>query len=159
MSERAFQHLQRSIVADLTVLARWHEAFKQGELACEKLGAAHLLSHGLWGFKASGAGEATDLVFAEPLNLTAVESAAEALVLTEWKLIRKPSEIVSQAKAAHNQAARYARGLLGGLELRDYRYLILVSEAFIGCPEDFTEDDVRYRYVNIAVSSSCPSKS
>jgi hypothetical protein len=159
LSERAFQHLQRRIVADPTEHARWAEAFKQGETACEKLGAAHLLWHGLWGFKVSGAGEATDLIFGEPIDVTAVQSAAEALVLTEWKLVRQPSQATSQAQQAHAQASRYARGVLGGLELRDYRYLVIVSEDFVDLPEDFTEDDVRYRHVNIAVSPKSPSKS
>jgi len=42
---RAFTHLQRSIVADETVAARWRSAFaeSQAERACEKLGAVHLL--------------------------------------------------------------------------------------------------------------------
>lgn len=159
LSERAFQHLQRSIVADAAVGGRWQVAFKEGEPACEKLGAAHLLFHGLWAFKASGAGEATDLVFAERIDPLAVEVVAEALVLTEWKVVRQPIQMVSQAEQAHKQAARYARGVLGGLELHAYRYLVLVSEDFISCPEDFTENGVRYRHVNIAVAPGVPSKS
>jgi hypothetical protein len=159
LSERAFQHLQRSIVADAAVRARWQDAFKQGETACEKLGAAHLLSHGLWAFKAFGAGEATDLVFPEPIDPTKVESAADALVLTEWKVVRQPTDTIPQAKQAHTQAARYVRGVLGGLELHAYRYLVLVSQDFIDRPRDFTEDSVRYRHVNIAVTPGSPSKS
>lgn len=161
LSERAFQHLQRSIVADSAVRDRWGKAFQQrrnAENLCEKLGAAHLLSHGLWAFKASGAGEATDLVFAERIDLSKVESAAEALVLTEWKIVRNRTEMVSQAKQAHSQAARYTHGLLGGLELNTYRYLVLVSSDFIECPSDFSEDDVKYRHVNIAVAPGSPSK-
>ena len=157
LSERAFQHLQRSIIADPTMGQRWRDAFTQGETTCEKLGAAHLLSHGLWAFKTSGAGEATDLVFAERIDTAAVEAAAEALVLTEWKVVRRSTETTSQAKQAHTQAARYARGLLGGLELQAYRYLVLVSQDVIHGPEDFTEDGVRYRHVNIAVSPGSPS--
>jgi hypothetical protein len=158
LSERAFQHLQRSIVADVPVRDRWQHAFEEGETACEKLGATHLLSHGLWAFKASGAGEATDLVFAERIDPATVESAAEALVLTEWKVVRRPAETIRQAEQAHMQAARYGRGVLGGLELHAYRYLVLVSRDFIRCPEDFTEDGVRYRHVNIAVAPGSPSK-
>lgn len=158
LSERAFQHLQRSIIADPTEQARWTEAFKEGETACEKLGAVHLLSHGLWGFKVSGVGEATDLIFAEPIDRAAVLSAAEALVLTEWKLVRQESQATSQADQAHRQASRYARGVLGGLELNGYRYLVLVSKDFLDLPDDFTEDNVRYRHINIAVAPKSPSK-
>ncbi|MCC7294069.1 MAG: hypothetical protein IT449_18565 [Phycisphaerales bacterium] len=158
MSERAFQHLQRRIIADPTEQARWTEAFKQGETACEKLGAVHLLSHGLWGFKISAAGEATDLIFAELIDGAVVQSAAEALVLTEWKLVRQGSQAASQAEHAHRQASRYARGVLGGLELHGYRYLVLVSKDFLHPPEDFTEDNVRYRHINIAVAPKSPSK-
>jgi hypothetical protein len=37
-SERAFSHLQRSIIVDPKVGAEWKAAFKKGEVACEKLG-------------------------------------------------------------------------------------------------------------------------
>ena len=158
LSERAFQHLQRSIVADEVIRSRWKGAFECGETACEKLGAAHLLSHGLWAFKASGAGEATDLVFAERINLVAAESAAEALVLTEWKVVRGLEQTTSQAQQAYKQAARYTRGLLGGLELHAYRYLVLVSQDLIDRPEDFIEEGIQYRHVNIAVAPISPSK-
>ncbi len=158
LSERAFQHLQRSIAADEAMGVRWKSAFKQGEIACEKLGAAHLLSHGLWAFKASGTGEATDLVFPERIDWATASAAAEALVLTEWKVVREGQKAGARAREAQAQAARYARGVLGGLELQGYRYLVLVSERFVDCPEDVIEDGVRYRHVNIAVAPSSPSK-
>jgi hypothetical protein len=48
----------------------------------EKLGAAHLLLHGIWAFKVSATGERTDLVPGEKLEITPqVEAASEALVL------------------------------------------------------------------------------
>ena len=85
LTERAFVHLRRSIVVDATVRERWKKAFVAGERRCEKLGATHLLSHGIWAFKASAEGERTDLVLGEPLtDLAQVQSTAEALVLTEW---------------------------------------------------------------------------
>jgi hypothetical protein len=55
-SERAFSHLQRSIVVDENIRARWLKAFKEGEVACEKLGAVHLLLHGIWAFKVDAVG-------------------------------------------------------------------------------------------------------
>jgi hypothetical protein len=93
ISERAFMHLRRSIVADQSVKQRWGEAFEKGEVACEKLGSSHLLLHGIWAFKVSGSGGCTDLVFSENhIDLTEAESVSEALVLTEWKVVKKESE-------------------------------------------------------------------
>jgi len=79
---RAFTHLRRSIVADDEFRNRWKRAFQEeGETACERLGAVHLLLHGVWAFKASGVGERTDLVLGEPLRVTDdVYAAANALV-------------------------------------------------------------------------------
>ncbi|GAX61310.1 fucose permease [Candidatus Scalindua japonica] len=57
LSEHAFSHLQRSIVADPTIKSKWQDAFKNGETTCGKLGAAHLLQHGIWAFKVKEAGE------------------------------------------------------------------------------------------------------
>jgi hypothetical protein len=67
-AERAFEHLQRSIVADPATRERWKVAFAEGETACEKLGAAHLLSHGIWAFKTNAEGGRTDLVYQEPIE-------------------------------------------------------------------------------------------
>ncbi len=44
-SERAFAHLQRLIVVDSTFREKWQAAFEKGEVACEKLGAVHLLPY------------------------------------------------------------------------------------------------------------------
>jgi hypothetical protein len=89
ITERAFIHLQRLIIADEEIQNRWRKAFEKGEPVCEKLGAAHLLSHGIWAFKAEEKSEQTDLILGEPIRtiLTQVESTAEALVLTEWKKV------------------------------------------------------------------------
>src|SRR5260221_1264020 len=49
--------------------------------------------HGIWAFKVSATGERTDLVPGEKLEITPqVEAASEALVLTDWKCVRKPGE-------------------------------------------------------------------
>ena len=52
-SERAFLHLRRLLAVDRDVRAKWKAAYegKQGEVACEALGAVHLLSHGIYAFK------------------------------------------------------------------------------------------------------------
>ena len=60
--ERAFIHLQRTIVVDHDIRKKWKSAFNTGEIACERLGAVHLLSHGIWAFKADALGERTDLI-------------------------------------------------------------------------------------------------
>lgn len=84
--ERAFLHLTRSLAIDGQLRKRWLDAFDYGETRCEKLGAVHLLSHGIWGFKVSAAGAATDLILSErPLLGSGLNvSVAEFLVLTEW---------------------------------------------------------------------------
>jgi hypothetical protein len=85
-SERAFSHLQRSIVVDGGLRAKWRKAFKVGEVACEKLGSVHLLLHGIWAFKINTAGARTDLVFQEATgDFTEGQRYADGFVLTEWK--------------------------------------------------------------------------
>ena len=159
-AERAFEHLQQIIVADDFVRQRWQIAYKKGEIACERLGGAHLLLHGLWAFKVTGTGAQTDLVFAEPITDHArIERAADALVLTEWKLIRDRDHVEEAANLARNQADLYTGGLLGGLELASSRYIVLVSEARIKNQQpDVATEHVTYRFVNIAVRPETPSK-
>ncbi len=161
LSERAFIHLQRSIIADSHIRGRWKKAFRSGEPSCEKLGAAHLLGHGIWCFKASAEGERTDLILGEPLrDLHQIESAAEALVLTEWKIVRDPIKEVGKKSAdALKQARRYSSGILAGFELTTYRYLVIVSEGVLEMPEDINENELIYRHINIAVDPATPSKS
>lgn len=161
ITERAFIHLQRCIIADPDLKNKWIEAFNnRGETACEKLGASHLLLHGIWAFKASSEGERTDLILGEPLeDLSQVESVAEALVLTEWKLVRDSNQIESQAKKAYIQASIYSQSLMAGFELTGYRYLILVSKnRILKMPSDVNEGQTMYRYFNIAVDPKTPSK-
>jgi hypothetical protein len=159
LTERAFTHLQSLIVADASVRTAWEAAFASGEIACERLGAAHLLQHGVWPFKAHAAGGRTDLVLGEPLSdPSRVESAAEALVLTEWKVARKQTEASVLAEKARAQAHLYAGGILSGIELASYRYIVLVSRDRIAPIADEVSDGVRYRTINIAVGPSTPSR-
>jgi hypothetical protein len=153
LSERAFLHLRRSIVADQSIKQRWGDAFEKGEVACEKLGSSHLLLHGIWAFKVSATGGCTDLVFSEnPIDLTEAESVSEALVLTEWKVVKKDSEWQRKAEEARLQASIYTGGVLGGLELRQYRYVVLVSKkSWPSKIQDFLEGDIVYRHINIEV--------
>jgi hypothetical protein len=68
-SVRAFEHLQRTLAVNADVREMWKKAFKEtGETGCEQLGAVHLLSHGIFAFKAHADGGRTDLVFSETLD-------------------------------------------------------------------------------------------
>ncbi len=156
--DRAFAHLQRSIVADEEIRTKWQRAFAQNETACEKLGAVHLLLHGIWAFKVDAAGERTDLVLGQHLVMTEIESTAEALVLTEWKRAMDPKDLEEKARQAYEQARKYSSGSLAGVELSSRRYLILVSKDWSEVPGPTTEGVTVYEYRNIAVEPSTPSR-
>jgi hypothetical protein len=156
--ERAFAHLRRSIVVDEILAARWRTAYETHETHCERLGAIHLLAHGLWGFKASAIGGATDLVLGEPLAADdMVEKSAVALVLTEWKRFTRKADLQDLIASARKQAEMYAGGVLGGVELRSYRYIVVVSEHDLPMPGDVLLRNVTYRHINIPVSPRVPS--
>jgi hypothetical protein len=158
LSVRAFTHLQRSIIADQSVRERWQEAFEKGETACEGLGACHLLAHGVWGFKTSATGERTDLVLGTPLAIDDdVRRAANALILTEWKLVREKRDLSAKIKEAYLQAKRYSEGILAGFELASRRYLVLVSRDHLRIPVERREAEAVYEYRNLAVSPLTPS--
>lgn len=157
-SERAFVHLQRSIVADPEFRGKWATAFKDGEVACEKLGAVHLLLHGIWAFKVD-AGARTDLVFQEPVkDLSDTERYSDGIVLTEWKVARTKNDAPKQFKSARSQAERYVQGVLAGNELTSYRYIVVVTQQQVDVPADLAKDDVVYQHINIAVDPQPPSK-
>ncbi len=158
-SERAFHHLQRSIVADEEFRRKWQNAFEEGEVSCEKLGAVHLLLHGIWAFKVNAAGARTDLVFQEPAELEHVQRYVSGLVLTEWKKAAIESEANQRFQEAKLQAKRYSQGPLRGTELTAYRYAVVVSKHQVEIPADVKEEDVVYRNFNIAVEPRVPSRS
>jgi hypothetical protein len=159
LSERAFDHLQRSIVVDSELQRKWIAAFKENEPACERLGGVHLLLHGIWAFKIDAKGEKTDLVFSEPiLESSSIERSAEALVLTEWKRVLSPIKTEAIANKAREQVAKYTGGALGGVELARYRFIVLVSEDRLKLPDDHSQNGVVYRHVNVAVAPKSPSK-
>lgn len=158
MADRAFEHLQRCLVADQSYRDKWQAAFEQGELACEKLGAVHLLWHGIWAFKVDSVGGRTDLVMGSEIsNVSLVERSAIGMVLTEWKLARG-NEINGKYEDGRRQAAMYAVGVLGGVELSDVRYIVIVTEDVVSLP-DHIENNITYRFVNIAISPQPPSVS
>lgn len=159
ITERAFVHLQRCIVVDDEVRHKWIEAFKTHETKCEKLGALHLLYHGVWAFKADASGGRTDLILGEPLpSATVIEGTADTLVLTEWKLVKSINMLPSKIQEAQKQAEIYGTDVFGGIELRNYRYLIMVSESRLEMPVDSIKDGTTYRHINIAVDPGLPSE-
>jgi len=159
LTVRAFLHLQRSIVADPIIRERWQNAFTSGERECEKMGSLHLLQHGIWAFKASGPGEATDLIYDEPRLIDTDERRASAgIVLTEWKKVNSLSELDAKAQAALGQARRYAGGILAGIDIASTRYLVMVSEEMMPMPSQVIDGDLTYEYRNVAVNPGTPSK-
>ena len=136
LTELAFEHLRRQIVVDKDVRKKWNAAFNRRETACERLGAVHLLSHGIWAFKITAPGAATDLVYGDPLSGRGIvmNRIARALVLTEWKLVKQADDIDGKAQEGRKQTALYAAGVLGDLELKRTRYVVLVCEGELQPP-------------------------
>jgi hypothetical protein len=155
----AFEHLRRIIAVVDGERSRWRAAFDEHETHCEQLGAVHLLSHGIWAFKVSATGAATDLVFADPIErrFPAVKRTARALVLTEWKRVKAPNEVAAKAAEARDQAARYSTGVLGGAELKRTRYVVLVCDTDLQSPGDVVVGAISYRHIVIPVSVVAPS--
>jgi hypothetical protein len=156
---RAFLHLKRSLVADQDIRRRWEDAFAQGETACEKLGALHLLSHGILSFKANAEGERTDLILGERLVIDdAIIAATDGLVLTEWKLVKTGDSAEERRRIAKSQAQLYSVGSLAGFELRSERYIVLIGEQELQEMPDDREGTVLYKTISIALSREIPSK-
>jgi len=159
-TELAFEHLKRLLSVDSDVRRKWAEAFDRREEHCERLGATHLLSHGIWAFKVSATGAATDLVFGDPVanELGIVRRTARALVLTEWKLVKDATELESQAEVARRQTEIYAVGILGDLELKSTRYIALVTRKNFQPPADRMMGSITFRHVVLAIDPDSPSK-
>jgi hypothetical protein len=58
------------------------------------------------------------------------------LVLTEWKAVKTDGSLGAQIRQVRKQADRYAQGVLAGIELAGYRYLVVVSLDFLPIPTD-----------------------
>jgi hypothetical protein len=153
----AFDHLNRSLVVDPALRQTWMHAFGKGETECERLGAVHLLWHGIYAFKVNGHGARTDLVFQGDFQESAAVRGSTALVLTEWKLVGSNDDAVAIARGARAQAQLYSVGLLRGVEIRT-RYIVLVSQRHIAdAPLDLCEHDITYRHINIVTHPESPS--
>jgi hypothetical protein len=156
-SERAFMHLQRSIVVDDAFRKKWQAAYHAGEVECERHGAVHLLLHGIWAFKVNAAGERTDLVYQEPGVIAGAQRYADGLVLTEWKKAGSKTEAPRRFEEARRQAKRYAQGSLGGIELTSVRFAVVVSQQQVTVPDDVSEAGIIYRHISISVDPGVPS--
>ena len=159
-AERAFEHLQRSILVDADTEQRWQQAFNIDEPHCEALGALHLLQHAIWAFKVHADKGRTDLVYQDRLtDTTLVERVSEGLVLTEWKrYVAGGPSVDTLANRAREQAENYSAGVLAGIELTKFRYIVIVSEHGIAIPGDLVVDAKTYRHVNIQVDPQTASK-
>ncbi|MGO8954527.1 MAG: hypothetical protein ACLQF2_14540 [Rhodomicrobium sp.] len=158
-SERAFLHLQRSLAVDSDIQSKWRTAFENGETECEKLGSLHLLGFGIYAFKVNAEGARTDLVYPEPTDEALMSRAVEGFILTEWK-VATSGNLLAKLREAKDQTERYEAGALAGIELRRYRYLVMVSLAEVGpMPADETpESGITYRHINIAIEPLTPSR-
>ncbi|MBB3746995.1 hypothetical protein FHX10_006548 [Rhizobium sp. BK591] len=162
-TDLAFKHLQRLISVDARLKADWAAAFGKREEACERLGATHLLWHGLWAFKVDSQGARTDLVTFEPIDDRIVGASGGALVLTEWKKIKEVNRrAIEQAFAsAKGQALNYVSGALGAIELKSQIHLVAVTMDPIPkheMPEETVEQGKTIRYVNIVIDPPVPSR-
>jgi hypothetical protein len=158
-TERAFLHLQQLLATDGQVKTKWQDAFTDGETACEKLGAVHLLWHGIFAFKAHTETARTDLVFNEPIEGALVARTDSGLVLTEWKKSDGTNGI-RRFTEAREQARLYSSGILSGIELAGFRYAVVVSQHQLPAaqiPDDAKLDGVTYRHINIAIDPRTPS--
>jgi hypothetical protein len=147
----AFLHLQRTLLVDMELRKKWLAAYGEGEEALEKIGAIHLLSHGLWAFKAANENEKRDLVLSTPIKADEVQEVGAALVLTEWKKISAES-LVSKAKEALAGARKYQGSHWAGSELKKEKYLVMVSEHHLEMPVSVIDDEIRYVYVNLSIN-------
>ena len=156
---RAFLHLQRSLMADEDVHNKWEKAFAVGETACEKLGALHLLSHGILAFKAYAPGERTDLILGDRLVIDDdLIAGTEGIVLTEWKRVKVGDKPVDKQREAKAQAVRYSTGGMAGFELRSERYLVLVGDQEFASIADEREGAVLYKTIPLFLTRDTPSK-
>jgi len=157
-TERAFEHLRRQIAVDEAFQEKWQNAYNTRETKCEKLGAVHLLSHGIWAFKAQGIKGATDLIYAEQsLDETLINQIAASTVLTEWKCVT-PQDAHQKSNEAIAQIKDYSGGLLGDMALKNTRYIVLVSEPQLQAIQDRKVGEITYRHINIPVKPLVPSK-
>jgi hypothetical protein len=147
----AFHHLQRSLVADQELHRKWMLAFQESDTLIERLGAVHLLSHGIWGFKVQERGERSDLVHQHPIKIDDVEAIGAVLAMTEWTRVNAEN-LTEKSRALQAKAKTYSGHDLPGTELRTERYLVLVSETPLTIPRPANDGEVEFVYINLALN-------
>jgi len=147
----AFLHLQRTLIVDADARRKWMNAFNEGEESLEKLGANHLLAHGLWAFKSCEESLKKDLVLGTAIRADEVQAVGACLVLTEWKKVTSET-LAEKSKMAYENARQHSEDPVAGSELKFEKYLIMVSENLLTMPASIAEDDVRYVYMNLSIN-------
>jgi hypothetical protein len=93
-----------------------------------------------------------------PTDIGRIKRSSDGLVLTEWKrLLPDDHDPVKGFESARKQAELYVGGVLGGMELRKYRYAVLVTQNAVAIPNDYEIGDVIYRHINVVVEPEVPS--
>lgn len=64
----------------------------------------------------------------------------------------------TKIKEAYQQTKIYSAGVLSGIELVIYRYLVMVSEKSMQLPGDLIEGNLTFRHINLPVNTDTPSK-
>ncbi|MBY0281426.1 MAG: hypothetical protein K2W94_04630 [Alphaproteobacteria bacterium] len=159
--ERTFLLLQRQLEVDGHVKADWEKGWFpeegkkniRGEVYFEKLGMAHFLGQNIWAFKVSAPKGTTDAILSEPGDIV------DGAVLTEWKIVQDKNNYQSVIDKAKAQAEKYQNGVLGGIELFNYRYLVLVSKKYLkNLPLEIPDGNITYKIKNIATDPNTPGK-
>ncbi|GAG01106.1 unnamed protein product, partial [marine sediment metagenome] len=73
-------------------------------------------------------------------------------------VVRQTNEIDTKIREAYEQTKLYTAGVLSGIELANYRYLVMISKKSMKIPGDLIEGTIIYRYINVPVDPDTPSK-
>ena len=163
----AFEHLQKSIIVNKVPKEEWQTEWEKNnkEIQFEKLGGTHLLSHHIWTAKFNVEGARTDLVLQDRITVDIIDPTdgkyqiGKGLLLTEWKVCRKPSEASKLIDDTIQQAANYLSPHLGGFEFARLCYIVIVSEDYVDMGSvDRLINGITFRIINIACEPSSPSR-
>jgi hypothetical protein len=131
MTDDALAHLQLMIAIDSQYQNNWK--WGANETHYEKFGAAHLLLHRIWSFKAKSQKSSTDLILIEPIETTIgfdnINLKEKTFILTEWKKYDHTKDNLDKLiESAVTQMKEYVSPHLHTLPFEPVCYLIIVSE-------------------------------
>ncbi len=156
-AEHAFAFLNRKLFLIEDYRDRWLKAFSdQSEPILEKLGGLHLFECGIWAFKAGGPREETDLILDQ--NIKDSNEEKIPLVMTEWKKAKDLGDAEIKITEAITQCRLYSGGVARPLQLKDHRFVVIVSLKPIDCARTIDDSGKRYLVRNIAVQRPNPSR-